>query len=113
MGHRRPRGTLWTQIAVAREVYNPPDAEDIESEVAAVTDGQVLYEPPVDGPPRQDENPLAPEVEPESRMEITAGSITIQHVDILNVYTVSGWNPDAGEAPGIDKLRAKERPAGG
>ena len=46
-------------------------------------------------------------------MEITAGSITIQHVDTLNVYTVSGWNPDAGAAPGIDGLQAKERPAGG
>ena len=101
------------QIAAAREVYNPPDEEDIESEVAAVTDAQVLYEPPLDEPPRHDEAPLAPEVEPESRMEVTAGSITIQHVDTLNVYTVSGWNPDAGEAPGIDKLRDRERPAGG
>ena len=101
------------QIAAAREVYKPPDAKDIAREVAAVTDGQVLYEPMVDGPPRHDEAPLAPEVEPESRMEVTAGSITIQHVDTLNVYTVSGWNPDAGEAPGIDGLRAKERPAGG
>ena len=101
------------QIAAARGVYNPPDEEDIESEVAAVTDGQVLYEPPADGPPRQDENPLAPEVEPESRMEVTAGSITIQHVDTLNVYTVSGWNPDSAAAPGIDGLQAKERPAGG
>ena len=101
------------QIAAAREVYKPPDAKDIAREVAAVTDGQVLYEPMVDGPPRHDEAPLAPEVTPESRMEVTAGSITIQHVDTLNVYTVSGWNPDAGEAPGIDRLRAKERPAGG
>ncbi len=56
---------------------------------------------------------MAPEVEPESRMEITAGSITIQHVDTLNVYTVSGWNPDAAAAPGIDRLRDKEGPAGG
>ena len=101
------------QIAAAREVYKPPDAKAIAREVAAVTDGQVLYEPPVDRPPRQDENPLAPEVTPESRMEVTAGSITIQHVDTLNVYTVSGWNPDAGAAPGIDGLQAKERPAGG
>ena len=101
------------QIAAAREVYNPPDEEDIAREVAAVTDAQVLYDPPADGPARRDENPLAPEVEPESRMEVTAGSITIQHVDTLNVYTVSGWNPDAGEAPGIDKLRDRERPAGG
>ena len=101
------------QIAAAREVYNPPDEEDIAREVAAVTDAQVLYDPPADGPARRDENPLAPEVAPESRMEVTAGSITIQHVDTLNVYTVSGWNPDAGEAPGIDKLRDRERPAGG
>ena len=101
------------QIAAAREVYNPPGEEDIESEVAAVTDAQVLYDPPLDEPLRHDEAPLAPEVEPESRMEVTAGSITIQHVDTLNVYTVSGWNPDAGAAPGIDGLQAKERPAGG
>ena len=104
------------QIAAAREVYNPPDAEDIAREVAAVTDGQVLYEPPVDGPPRQDEDPLAPEVaevEPESRMEVTAGSITIQHVDTLYVYTVSGWNPDAAAAPGIDRLWGRKDLAGG
>ncbi len=101
------------QIAAAREVYKPPDAKAIAREVAAVTDGQVLYEPMVDGPVRQDEGPLAPEVTPESRMEVTAGSITIQHVDTLNVYTVSGWTPDSAAAPGIDGLQAKERPAGG
>ena len=101
------------QIAAAREVYNPPDAEDIESEVAAVTDEQVLYDPQVYTPARQDEKPLAPEVEPESRMEVTAGSITVQHVDTLNVYTVSGLHPDAAAAPGIDGLQARERPAGG
>ena len=81
--------------------------------MAAVTDGQVFYEPMVDGLPRQDEDPLAPEVTPESRMEVTAGSITIQHVDTLNVYTVSGWNPDSAAVPGIDGLQAKENPAGG
>ena len=102
-----------TQIAAAREVFNPPDAEDIESEVAAVTDDQVLYEPPADALPRHDETPLVTEVEPESRMEVTAGSITIQHVDTLNVYTVSGWNPNIGEAPGIDGQRDTGRPAGG
>ncbi len=101
------------QIAAAREVYNPPDAQDIAREVAAVTDGQVLYEPPVDEPPRQDENPLAPEVTPESRMEIAAGSITVQHVDTLNVYTVSGWNPDSAAVPGIDGFLDKEGPAEG
>ena len=51
------------QIAAAREVYNPPGEEDIESEVAAATDGQILYEPAVDEPLRHDENPLAPEVD--------------------------------------------------
>ena len=101
------------QIAAAREVYNPPDAEDIAREVAAVTDDQVLYEPTVDGPLRHDEAPLAPEVTPESRMEVTAGSITIQHVDTLNVYTVSGLHPNIGEAPGIDRLQDRENLPGG
>jgi hypothetical protein len=100
-------------IAAAREVYNPPDEGDIESEVAAVTDEQVLYDRPADGPARHDENPLAPEVEPESRMEVTAGSITIQHVDTLNVYTVSGLHPNIGEAPCINGQRDTGRPAGG
>ena len=81
--------------------------------MAAVTDEQVLYDRPADGPARHDENPLVTEVEPESRMEITAGSITIQHVDTLNVYTVSGLHPNIGEAMGIDGLQAQERPAGG
>ena len=102
-----------TQIAAAREVFNPPDEEDIESEVAAVTDDEVLYDPPAAAPPRHDENPLGTEVEPESRMEVTAGSITIQHVDTLNVYTVSGLHPNIGEAPGIDGLQAREDLAGG
>ena len=100
-------------IAAARGVYNPPDEGDIESEVAAVTDEQVLYDRPADGPARHDEGPLAPEVEPESRMEVTAGSITIQHVDTLNVYTVPGLHPNIDEAMGIDGLQAQERPAGG
>ena len=101
------------QIAVAREVYNPPDAEDIESEVAAVTDDQVLYDPQVDEPPPQDEDPLPPVAAPRPPMEVAAGSITIQHVDTLNVYTVSGLHPNIGEAPGIDGLQAKEDLAGG
>ena len=51
-------------IAAAREVYNPPDEGDIESEVAAVTDEQVLYDRPADGPARQDEDPLLPGIPP-------------------------------------------------
>ena len=34
-----------TEIAAVTEVYNPPYAEDIGREVAAVTDDQVLYQP--------------------------------------------------------------------
>ena len=101
------------QIAVAREVYNPPDAEDIESEVAAVTDDQVLYEPQVDAPARQDEVPLPPVAAPRPPMEVAAGPITIRHVDTLNVYTVSGLHPNIGETPGIDGLQAREDLAGG
>ena len=100
-------------IAAAREVYNPPDAEDIESEVAAVTDEQVLYDPPATAPPRHDEVPLLPGIPPGAPMGIAAGPITIQHVDTLNVYTVSGLHPDAAAAPGIDWLQAREDLAGG
>ena len=100
------------EIADVTGVYYPPNEEDIAREVAAVSDGQVIYGPPAAAPPRQDENPLAPEVEPESRMEIAAGSITIQHVDTLNVYTASAWDPDAGGAPGIDRLPDKVDSAG-
>ena len=100
-------------IAAAREVYNPPDEGDIESEVAAVTDDQVLYDPQVDEPLRQDEVPLLPVAAPRPPMEVAAGPITIRHVDTLNVYTVSGWNPDAAAAPGIDGLQAREDLAGG
>ena len=101
------------RIAADRKVYNPPDPEDIEQEVAAVTDEQGLYESPADWPPHRDEAPLPPGPAPRPPMEVAAGPITIQHVDTLNVYTVSGWNPAAGEAPGIDKLLAQERPVGG
>ena len=98
------------QIAAARGVYNPPDAGDIEREVAAVTDEQVLYEPEVDRPLRRRQNPPSHQVPPESRTTVTAGSITIQRVDVLNVYTVSGWNPDAGEDLHVDMLADTERP---
>ena len=96
-----------TQIAVAREVYNPPDAEDIESEVAAVTDEQVLYDPPAAAPARQDEDPLLLGIPPGAPMGIAAGHITIQHVDTLIVHAVPG------ETPGIDWLQAREDLAGG
>ena len=95
------------QIATAREVYNPPDAEDIAREVAAVTDGEVLYEPPTSRPPRQDGDPLLPGIPPGAPMGIAAGHITIQHVDTLIVHAVPG------ETTGIDRLRDREDLAGG
>ena len=94
------------QIA-AGGVYNLPDEEDVRREVNAVPDGQVRYEPAVDGPSSDDEDPSVHQVTPESRMAITACSITMQHVDKLNGHTVSGWNPDAGEVPGFERLRPK------
>ena len=77
------------EIADVTGVYHPPDEEDITREVAAVTDGQVLYEPRDAPAPPADRNPLLPlpGVPPHSRLEITAGSITIQHVDTLIVNT--------------------------
>ena len=84
------------EIADVTEVYNPPDAEDIGQEVAAVTDDQVLYEPPGNEQDRHDDNPVLPEVPPGTRLDIAAGSVTIQHVDTLIVHTAPGWNPDAG-----------------
>ena len=48
------------EIAAETEVFNPPDEEDIAREVAAVTDGQVLYEPRDAPAPAPDRNPLLP-----------------------------------------------------
>ena len=89
-------------IAAETEVYKPPTGEDIAREVAAVTDGQVIYEPPADRLLPRDAAPLPPDIAPRPPMEVAAGNITIQHVDTLNVYTVSGWNPEAGKAQGTD-----------
>ena len=89
-------------IAAETEVYKPPTGEDIAREVAAVTDGQVIYDPPADRLLPRDEAPLPPGIAPRPPMEVAAGNITIQHVDTLNVYTVSGWNPEAGKAQGTD-----------
>ena len=83
------------EIAAETEVFNPPNEEDIAREVAAVTDGQVLYEPRDAPAPAPDRNPLLPlpGAPPHSRLEITAGSITIQHVDTLIVNTVPAHPP--------------------
>ena len=80
------------EIADVTGVYYPPNEEDIAREVAAVTDGQVLYEPRGAPMPAPDGDPLPPlpEVPPQSRLETTAGSITIQHVDTLIVNTAPG-----------------------
>ena len=100
------------EIAAETGVYNPPDEEDIEREVAAVTDGQVLYDPPADRLPPREDAPLPPATAPKLPMEVAAGNITIQHVDTLNVYTVSGWNLEAGKALAIDRPGDELDPAG-
>lgn len=52
------------RIAASRDVYNPPDEDDIQREVHAVTDGQVIYEPPADRHPPRDDAPLPPGTSP-------------------------------------------------
>ena len=95
------------EIADARRVYNPPGVEDIRKEVAAVTDEQGLYEPPADRLSPRDDTPASPVAVPRSPMEVAAGNITIQHVDVLNVYTVSGWTPGTA-GPGGEADPAEE-----
>ena len=81
----------------ARKAYYPPNADDIRREVAAVTDGQVLYAE--EGPDqRHGEERLFPPAQPEApgapRLEVPAGGITIGHVDTLIVHTAPGAMPD-------------------
>ena len=78
------------EIAAETEVCTPPDNEDIAREVAAVTGGQVLYDPPPDHLPPRDDAPLPARGSLGLPMEVAAGPITIRHVDTLNLYTVSG-----------------------
>ena len=99
-------------IAAETGVYNPPDEDDIEREVAAVTDGQVLYAPPADRLPPRDGAPLPPGNGAGLPMEVPAGNIIIQHADTLNVHTVPGWTPQAGKALAIDRPGDELDPAG-
>ena len=69
----------------ARKAYYPPNADDIQREVAAVTDGQIAY---------AEEAPAVP------KLEIPAGGITIGHVDTLIVHTAPGPIPDTGAHQG-------------
>ncbi len=96
------------EIAVETEVYNPPDEEDIEREVAAVTDGQVLYEPPDAPGPARDGNSSPPQAPPGTRLEVAAGSITIQHVDTLIIQAAPGWNPDVGHPSPLNTVEGDE-----
>ena len=81
------------RIAASRKVYNPPDPEDIEQEVAAITGDQVLYEPPADWRPPQDEAPPLTGAAPRPPLDVAGGGIIIQHVDTLIVNTVPGHPP--------------------
>ena len=74
----------------ARKAYYPPNADDIQREVAAVTDGQIAY---------AEEAPEPPEAPAVPKLEIPAGGITIGHVDTLIVHTAPGSTPDAGRDP--------------
>ena len=74
----------------ARKAYYPPNADDIRREVAAVTDGQIVY---AGEGPDQPESPAVP------RLEIPAAGITIGHVDTLIVHTGPGAVTDAGRDP--------------
>ena len=80
----------------ARKAYYPPNADDIRREVAAVTDGQVLYaeEGPDQG--QREERLFIPTV---PRLEIPAAGITIGHVDTLIVHTAPGAMPEVGRDP--------------
>ena len=100
------------EIAAETEVYNPPDEEDIEREVTAVTDEQVLYEHPGASEPDRDENPSSLQVPPCSRLEVTAGHVTIQHVDKLIVQAVPGWNLDPAHSPPLSKVEGDETTTG-
>ena len=100
-------------IAAETEVYNPPDEGDIAREVAAVTNGQVLYAPPADRLPPRDGAPLPPGNGPGLPMEVPAGNIIIQHADTLNVHTVPGWTPQAGKARAIDMPADEANPIAG
>ena len=74
----------------ARKAYYPPNAEDIRREVAAVTDGQILYAEEVQDPCHREER-LCPPAQPDApavpQLEFPAGGITIGHVDTLHVHT--------------------------
>ena len=97
----------------ARKAYYPPNADDIRREVAAVTDGQVLYAE--EGPdqrhgeeglflPEQPEGPAAP------RLEIPAAGITIGHVDTLIVHTAPGAVTDVVKGRGARELDQAPEP---
>ena len=69
----------------ARKACYPPNAEDIDGEVAAVTDQQIRC---AEGDPEQPEGPSVP------RLKIPAAGITIGHVDALIVHTGPGAMPE-------------------
>ena len=77
----------------ARKAYYPPNADDIRREVAAVTDGQILYAEEVPDQCHREERLLLP-AQPDGpavpKLEVPAGGITIGHVDTLIVHTAPG-----------------------
>ena len=95
---------LMDQLAAlaARKAYYPPNAEDIRLEVAAVTDGQILYAEEGQDQGHRDEDPPIP-AQPDApavpRLKIPAGGISIGHVDALIIHTGPGPVTGTGRDP--------------
>ena len=88
----------------ARKAYYPPNADDIRREIAAVTDGQILYAEEAPGQSHREERlflPALPEAPAVHKLEIPASGITIGHVDTLIVHTAPGPVTDSAGHPGF------------
>ena len=73
----------------ARKAYYPPDAEDIQMEVAAVTDRQIRYAAENPDPSHREEPQVLPEQPAAAagpRLELPTGGITIGRIDTLIIY---------------------------
>ena len=94
------------EIADRAGVYYPPGAGDIRREVAAVTDGQIVYlgeDPDRDQPQAGPPAPAEAAALAGTRLEIPAGGIIIHRVDTLIVHAAPGPAPDAGDDQGVQK----------
>ena len=88
----------------ARKAYYPPNAEDIQIEVAVVTDQQIRYAAKNPDPSHREEPQVLPE-QPAApagpRLELPTGSITIGRIDTVIIYIPPGRVTDTPKTPGI------------